>query len=82
MSKIIPFKSVPNDGTMIMPWGKHKGVALEDIPSPYLVWLCDHSEDSDLVRAAQTELKYRERNDCHFDESGLHCEMQDSDYED
>lgn len=29
---------------MTMPFGKHKGEDLEDIPEPYLVWVLDHCE--------------------------------------
>lgn len=55
-----------NDGTMIMPWGKHKGRAIEELPSGYLKWLADNCEDDEICEAAQTEYDFRSTWRTHF----------------
>ena len=50
-----------------MPWGKHKGRLLCDIPSDYLHWLFDKSEaDDELKEAAEAEYEFRARWNQHF----------------
>lgn len=44
---------------MIMPWGKHKGEDLEDIPSSYLKWLAENCEDEEICSAADDEYSWR-----------------------
>lgn len=33
----------------IMPFGKHKGLSLEDVPASYLLWLADQESPPDAV---------------------------------
>jgi hypothetical protein len=50
--------------TTRMPFGKHKGEALVDIPTPYLEWLLAECELRDwLLTAVVTELDRRERGE-------------------
>jgi len=50
-----------SDEGVRMPFGKHKGELLEEIPSDYLRWVVDNVEGKDwLVDAAQEELDYRD----------------------
>lgn len=53
---------------MIMPFGKHKGEAVEDIPSDYLYWILYKSDidDERIIEAVGLEYDSREVNDCHF----------------
>lgn len=53
------------DAETPMPWGKHKGTAIEELPSSYLRWLDEECEDDDLADAARDELKYRDDHRCH-----------------
>ncbi len=61
---------VTNDRTVSMPFGKHEGEELEDIPSGYLKWALEEFEDDDelidLCEAIESELDYRTNNDAHF----------------
>lgn len=43
---------------MRMPWGKHAGKELEDVPEDYLVWVLDHCENASptLRRAIRAQL--------------------------
>lgn len=51
---------------MRMPWGKHAGQRLEDIPIGYLVWLVNECDLKDALRnAVEKELRRRQ-----FDQSG------------
>ncbi len=50
---------------MIMPWGKHKGEDIEDIPSSYLKWLAENCENEDICCAADEEYKWRTDNNAH-----------------
>ena len=43
-----------------MPFGKHKGEPIEDLPTEYLVWLADNLTDKpDLVAEAERQLQMR-----------------------
>ncbi len=48
-----------------IPFGKHKGVDIEDVPTDYLKWLCGEDffreKFSRLRETILKELKYRER---------------------
>lgn len=35
----MPIDKTPWTDEKVMPWGKHKGTKLEDIPADYFVWL-------------------------------------------
>ena len=58
----------------ILPFGKFKGLDVVDVPSSYLRWLCLQGDiekrNPMLVKAADEELKFREKNGCHFEEDG------------
>lgn len=52
---------------MKMPWGKHEGTEIEDIPSSYLMWLMENCDDEEIVGAAEEEYEYRDDEDEHFE---------------
>lgn len=47
-----------------MPWGKHKGEELDDIPTGYLTWLLSQTDidntNPELAQEAQNQLDARE----------------------
>jgi len=49
----------------IMPFGKHKGEGIEDVPSSYLEWLLEQEwfcdKFSEKVSVVEKEMKFRER---------------------
>ena len=51
---------------MIMPWGKHVGKDMEDIPSSYLKWLAEKCDDDEICEAADQEYQFREEHRRHF----------------
>ncbi len=58
--KLGEFKqSIPFD-EITMPYGKHKGTAIGDLPTSYLRWLAENFDDERICAAADTELQYRE----------------------
>ena len=46
-----------------IPFGKHKGEKLKDVPKGYLRWYSDKGEIDDWVVACQRELKHRKEDD-------------------
>lgn len=50
-----------HEGSICMPFGKHRGVALEDIPTSYLDWLIgqDWIQGRDLCRDITAHLNTR-----------------------
>jgi hypothetical protein len=44
-----------------MPWGKHKGTSLTDLPDGYLGWLLSKCEGLDPVLKARLEAEVRRR---------------------
>ena len=50
---------------MDMPFGKHKGQPIEDLPSSYLRWLAESCDDEDVAEAADTEYRWREDHQEH-----------------
>jgi len=62
-----------------MPFGKHKGEAIEDVPSDYLYWLM--REDVDLLLKKEIVLEYdcRVANDTHFYSKNYNPETQELD---
>ena len=45
---------------MRMPWGKHKGEKVEDLPTDYLEWCLSNIEGNDaLLREMQNQLDMR-----------------------
>jgi len=44
---------------MIMPWGKHKGEEIDDLPSSYLRWLAESCDDDQICEAADIEYRWR-----------------------
>lgn len=52
---------------MVLPFGKHKGKSIEDLPTSYLTWLAENVSTKDelgaaVVESAEQELKFREDN--------------------
>ena len=45
---------------MKMPFGKHKGENMEDLPDSYLLWLAENIESGPVLREAEDQLKLRE----------------------
>ena len=60
--------------TDIIPFGKYRGQDVVDVPSSYLRWLCLQDDigkrSPKLVKAADGELKFRDKRGCHFEEDG------------
>jgi Putative quorum-sensing-regulated virulence factor len=48
---------------MKMPWGKHAGKEIEDLPTDYLKWLAENCDDEDICEAADEEYRYRKDHD-------------------
>lgn len=58
-----------------IPFGRHKGRMLQDIPDDYLDWIRENLDEEahfngwnigkDWIGLAEEELEYREENDCH-----------------
>lgn len=44
---------------MKMPWGKHKGSYISELPTDYLRWLAERCEDEDICEAADEEYRLR-----------------------
>ena len=51
-----------------MPFGKHKGTMISDLPSSYLKWLAENCEDETVCEAADAEYRWRTDNNAHFEE--------------
>lgn len=49
-----------------MPFGKHKGQDIEDIPSDYLRWLAANCDDDQIATIADEEYTWRSDNGCHI----------------
>lgn len=45
----------------LMPWGKHKGELIENIPTAYLEWLLENTEDHTIIEEAEQELDFRNK---------------------
>ena len=57
------------DGSMAMPWGKHKGTQIQELPNDYLAWLLAVSEAKNLNPQVFAEAQYvAERLRRHDDE--------------
>lgn len=52
---------------MEMPFGKHKGEEIEDLPSSYLKWLAENMDNEDICLEADEEYQYRADNGCHHE---------------
>ncbi len=48
---------------MEMPWGKHAGTKIEDLPTDYLKWLAGNCDDEEICEAADEEYRYRRDHD-------------------
>lgn len=53
---------------MTIPFGKHKGKDIEDIPSGYLKWLAENCEDDEIATAADQEYSFRTDHNTHFED--------------
>jgi hypothetical protein len=51
---------------MRMPWGKHKGIRIDDLPDSYVLWLMFQAElrEMDLIDALRDEVLYRWPDRC------------------
>lgn len=56
-----------SNSDFIMSWGKFKGKSMEDIPSSYLKWLAEKSDDEDVCEAADAEYEWRTEWDKHWE---------------
>lgn len=54
-----------SDADTIMPFGKHKGTRIGDLPSSYLRWLAENCERDDICTAADEEYRWRTDNNAH-----------------
>jgi len=45
---------------MLMPWGKHLGTDIEDLPTDYLKWLAENCDDDEICEAADEEYRCRQ----------------------
>lgn len=54
------------DHDSIMPFGKHKGKLICDIPSDYLRWAAREIDDEEIAEACSNEYEYRDRHNVHF----------------
>jgi hypothetical protein len=50
---------------LVMPWGKHKGTPIGNLPSSYLKWLAENCENEQICEAADEEYRWRTDNNCH-----------------
>ncbi len=56
---------------MRMPFGKYKGIDIENIPSSYLLWVAENViNNSEIVAECNKEWQYREKYNCHIEEEG------------
>jgi len=53
---------------MIMPWGKHKGKDIEDLPSSYLKWLTENCDDDKICEASDEGFSWRSDHKAHKEE--------------
>ena len=53
---------------MIMPWGKHKGKLVEELPLSYLKWLAEECDDDNICEAADVEYHWRSDHNVHSKE--------------
>ena len=54
--------------TLRMPFGKYRGKLISDLPSSYLKWLAENSEDETVCKAADEEYRWRSDNNAHFED--------------
>ena len=50
-----------------MPFGKHEGKLLVDIPSSYLLWAAENINQEDICQACDKEWSFREKFNSHFE---------------
>ena len=62
-AEIRRYRGILASGAVRMPWGRHEGDALAQIPSDYLRWILDHADaaDDDLRRDVGAVLEERGR---------------------
>lgn len=53
---------------MTMPFGKHKGRLISELPSGYLRWLAENCNNEDICAAADEEYKWRSDHGGHFED--------------
>jgi hypothetical protein len=57
------------DSDLVMPFGKHRGTRIGDLPSSYLKWLAETCDKDDICEAADAEYNWRTDHSEHW-ESG------------
>lgn len=57
-----------SNDTLRMPFGKHKGKLVTDLPSSYLKWLAEECENDEICEAADEEYRWRTDNHAHFED--------------
>ena len=50
---------------MKMPWGKHKGRDIHELPSGYLLWLAENSNNERICKEADNEWQWRDKYNQH-----------------
>ena len=51
---------------MKMPFGKHKGQKIEDLPSDYLKWVAENIDNETICCEADDEYQWRENTNDHW----------------
>lgn len=51
-----------------MPFGKHRGQPISELPSSYLRWLAENCRDETICEAADEEYRYRDDHRCHTED--------------
>lgn len=52
----------------IMPFGKHRGKFITDIPSSYLKWAAENLDQEDICQVCDDEWQFREKHNYHFED--------------
>lgn len=61
----MPASSSNDFSSVVVPFGKHAGKTMEEIPSDYLLWLAENARDDSIATAADQEWQWREKYNAH-----------------